>query len=165
MKPKVEKKVTAPKSPKSPKTPKVATPKKPSPKKAAGGGSDEKKTPSTGEKRGRGRPRKDGSAAKPKASGDSSSESKPSTRKAASAQDQGESRTGRSPRGKAVASPSAGGSLLEKEGVHLIGTKTKKEFNGKPYDGEVIAYDPKLAYYKVHFLIFRTFLFSISSVL
>jgi len=151
---KAEKKASAPKSPKSPKTPKATTPKKQSPKKSEekGAGSEEKKASNTGEKRGRGRPRKDGSAVKPKAdgkaSGDSSSESKPSTRKAA--HDHGESRTGRSPRGKAAASPSAGGSLSQKEGVQLIGSKTKKQFSGKLYDGEVIGYDPKMAYYKVH---------------
>lgn len=162
-KPKAEK---TPKAPKSPKTPKAATPKKPSPKKSEEGKGDEK-TPASGEKRGRGRPRKDGSAAKPKASGDSSSESKPSTRKAASAQDHGESRTGRSPRGKAAASPAVGGPLFQKEGVQLIGSKTKKEFSGKLYDGEVIGYDPKNAYYKVHFpfpLILVTFLHGLKFV-
>lgn len=157
---KAEKKTKAPKSPKSPKSPKKVSPKKSEEKEVSGSLSTEKKnaaTPGSGEKRGRGRPRKDAASVKSvtktktdgKGSGDSSSESKPSTRKSTSAQDKGESRTGRSPRGKSVASPSAGGPPSQKEGVRLIGAKIKKKFDGVLYDGEVTGFDPKMEYYKV----------------
>lgn len=36
--------------------------------------------------------------------------------------------------------------------MQLIGAKLKKAFSGKLYNGEVIGFDPKVAYYKVHFI-------------
>lgn len=154
---KAEKKAKAPKSPKTPKSPKKVSPKKPDEKDVSESLSTEKKnaaTPGSGEKRGRGRPRKDasmksGTKADGKGSGDSSSESKPSTRKSTSAQDKGESRSGRSPRGKSAVSP-GGGALSEKEGHQLIGAKIRKKFKDAWYDGEVMGFDPKMGYYKVH---------------
>ncbi|KAG0626122.1 hypothetical protein M758_2G103800 [Ceratodon purpureus] len=153
-----EKKAKAPKSPKTPKSPKKATPKKSEEKEVSESLSTEKKsaaTPASGEKRGRGRPRKDATVksatkADAKGSGDSSSESKPSTRKSTSAQDKGESRSGRSPRGKSAVSP-AGGALSEKEGAKLIGSKIRKKFDDEWFDGEVKEFDPKMGYYKVKY--------------
>ena len=155
VKAKAEKKA---KSPKSPRASRKAAPKKSesTEKEASESLSSEKKapTPASGEKRGRGRPRKDATpakaATKAKAgSGDSSSEaSKPATRKSTSAHDKGDSRRGRSPRGRS-AGPAAGGALFQMEEHQLIGAKIKKKFNDKWYEGEVVMYDPKMCYYKV----------------
>ncbi|XP_024400951.1 uncharacterized protein [Physcomitrium patens] len=156
---KLEKKT---KTPKSPKLPKKATSKKSEDDKqeASESHSSEEKnaTEQTTLKRGRGRPKKDASSKTPasktkgdgKGSGDSSLESKPSTRKVASEKDRSESESGRSPRGRGAVSP-AGGSVSQKEGTQLIGAKTRKKFDGVFYDGEVIGYDPKVKFYKIRY--------------
>ncbi|XP_024395365.1 uncharacterized protein [Physcomitrium patens] len=155
-----QKETKSPKVSKSPRLSKKTTPKKMGNEKLNASETHLSKKKKVAEantpKRGRGRPKKDTSLAiKPKVSGKGSgvrlSKSKLSTRKTTPVKGRGESKPGRPPRAKGAVSPALRKSLSLKEGVQLIGAKTKKKFDNVLYDGEVIGFDPKVGFYKIRY--------------
>jgi hypothetical protein len=83
--------------------------------------------------------------------GDSSSESRPSTRRSSLTTDQDESNSRLISGAKAGAKvgAKAGAEAGAKAGASLIGRRTKKKFGNKYFGGEVIGFDPKANFYKV----------------